>query len=203
MSYPNQRTSFVKEPICFNVKPTKYPIVIDTGASISVSPHQDDFVDGISTSIIQDLKGLDHSTKVQGMGMVEWTVYDLHTFIREIWTIAFYVLDATIRLFSPQAYFLEGSGRGHLHCDKDRSLLLQNKDNPLEFPCDAISNLPFMLPITKMNLAHGSSPTPSHSIVELTNKNNILFSQPETLMGLMTVADEVNQNLTTTQKELL
>jgi hypothetical protein len=119
MSYPNQETNFAREHICLNVRPKNNPIVIDIWASISVSPHQDDFVDGISTSSIQDLKGLNQSTKVEGMGMVEWTVYDVNNSIRKIRTVAFYVLDATIRLFSAQTYVLEGGERGHLHCDRD------------------------------------------------------------------------------------
>jgi hypothetical protein len=41
-----------------------YPIVIDTGASISVTPNASDFVRGISTSSLPELRGLNHTSKV-------------------------------------------------------------------------------------------------------------------------------------------
>ncbi|KAI2505065.1 hypothetical protein MHU86_9341 [Fragilaria crotonensis] len=151
MSYPNDSGPRTTKPTCLHTTPSDYPIVIDTGASISVSPNINDFVDGISEANVHDLKGLNHSTsKVHGMGMVEWTIYDVYHSVQTIRTMAFYVPDATIRLFSPQTYFFEGGGRGHLlHCDKDQAILLLNNGDKLTFPYNCGTILPFMLPATK------------------------------------------------------
>ena len=207
MTYPDDvsdlRTGAAPSALSTTLSPTDYPIVIDTGASISVSPNLSDFVDGVSEAHVQDLKGLNHTTKVCGMGMVEWTVYDVRDSIRTIRTMAFYVPDATIRLFSPQTYFHEGGETGHLHCDKDRAVLRLNDEFELIFPYNFETNLPFMLPATHMSMKSCACPKREKATVGLTYEDVTLFSDPDALMGLMTVADEANQNLTATQKELL
>ena len=205
MSYPNDSGSHTTKPTCLHTTPSDYPIVIDTGASISVSPNINDFVDGISEANVHDLKGLNHSTKVHGMGMVEWTIYDVYHSVKTIRTMAFYVPDATIRLFSPQTYFFEGGGRGHLHCDKDQAILLLHNGDKLTFPYNCETNLPFMLPATKTKSKKHSLtfPTSERAVAGLTHADVTSFSDPDSLMSLMTVADEANQNLTAAQKELL
>ena len=204
MSYPGEAAIQANEPTCFHTTPTDYPIVIDTGASISVSPNIEDFVDGISDANVKDVRGLNHSTTVHGMGMVEWTVYDVHHSVKTIRTMAFYVPDATIRLFSPQTYFLEGDDdRAHLFCDKDQTILTLHNGEQLVFPYNWETNLPFMLPATQMHKAHTSTRRREPPKVGLTHDDIMLFADPDALMGLMTVADEANQNLTATQKELL
>ena len=82
-----------------------YPIVIDTGASLSVTPNISDFVDGLVNGNLPDLRGLNHTTMVAGAGLVEWTVFDIHNRVQTIRTWAFYVPDANIRLFSPSLTF--------------------------------------------------------------------------------------------------
>jgi hypothetical protein len=69
--------------------------------SISVAPHRIYFVNGITTSNVQDLKGLNLCTIVEGMGMVEWTVSDVQNSIKIFLTMAFDDPDETIQLFSP------------------------------------------------------------------------------------------------------
>lgn len=72
------------------VHPT-YPI-------ITISLNISDFVDVISESSVPDLKGLSHSTQVKNMGIVEWTVYNVHHSAKTIWMLAFCVPDARITL---------------------------------------------------------------------------------------------------------
>ena len=78
-----------------------YPIVIDTGASVSVTPNASDFVGGFAIDNLPDLQEVNHISKVAGTGLVEWSIYDVHGRIRKIRTRTFYVPDATIQLFSP------------------------------------------------------------------------------------------------------
>jgi hypothetical protein len=205
MVYPNEdaRLRTNEQPMENVTASTDYPIVIDTGASISVSPVLNDFVEGISDTNVCDLKGLNHSTEVRGMGMVEWTIYDVHNKVKTIQTLAFYAPDATIRLFSPQTYFSEGGEKGFLHCDKDRTALGMHDGFELVFPYNCETNLPFMLPATHMNHHHNCTHKQNKCTVGLTRSDIGLFSDPDALMGLMTVADKANQNLTAAQKELL
>ena len=79
------------------------PIVIDSGASISLTANYNNFVGPICPVTITELRGLSHTTKVHGVGKVEWTVRDMFGAMRTIKTQAYYIPDATVRLFSPQA----------------------------------------------------------------------------------------------------
>ena len=48
-----------------------HPIVIDTGASVSVTPNPDDFVEGIRSTNMTELKGLNDVTVVRGLRTCE------------------------------------------------------------------------------------------------------------------------------------
>jgi hypothetical protein len=81
------------------------PIVIDTGASVSVTPVLTDFIGPLRPCATANLKGLSGSTEVIGEGTVNWLVRDMFGNKRKIRTTAYYVPEASIRLFSPQTYF--------------------------------------------------------------------------------------------------
>ena len=83
------------------------PIVIDSGASCSLTPNKHDFIGDIRPATINELCGLSNTTKVLGIGTVEWTIRDVFGAIRTLKTEAYYVPEANIRLFSPQTYFHE------------------------------------------------------------------------------------------------
>ena len=185
-----------------------YPIVIDTGASISVTPNAADFVNGISTSNLPELRGLNHTSKVAGTGLVEWTIFDVHNRVQKIQAWAFYVPDATIRLFSPQSYFQEQGG-GELRCTRHETILTLANGESLVFPYNPNTNLPFMLPTAgrsdlepTIQSDAGSRCGHQHT-VGLDRSDADLFASPDELFELMSVADETNQNLTQSQKELL
>jgi len=164
------------------------PIVIDTGGSKSVTPDRDDFIGEIRMADISDLQGLSASTAVIGIGTVRWTIRDVFGSVRTIETEAYYVPSAAIRLFSPQKYFQEQQA-GSLWCDAKRSVLTLADGSALEFPYNSGSNLPLMLPdkITQMGL---------------TFEDSQLFESIGT-SEFVTVADDVNENIPASQKELL
>jgi hypothetical protein len=185
-------TTLVNQPDAHDNQPLlelDYPIVIDTGASVSVTPNPDDFTEGIRTSTMTELKGLNDVTTVQGYGPVNWTIYDSNDVVRTIRTTAFYVPEASIRLFSPQSYFQEVNG-GSLLVDKDKAIL-STRDGDLVFPHNCCMNLPLMLPAS-----HKQSKTVG---VFREDIQELLVSTA----SMMSVADETNQNITATQKELL
>jgi hypothetical protein len=46
-------------------------------------------------------------------------IYSVNNRVNKMHTVAYYILDATICLFSCQTFFLEDKGHGQLCCDKD------------------------------------------------------------------------------------
>ena len=83
------------------------PIVIDSGASKSLTPNLQDFVGPIQPAEISSLNGLSGTTAVRGFGTVQWMVRDDMGVARTIKTKAYYVPEASICLFSPQTFFQE------------------------------------------------------------------------------------------------
>jgi hypothetical protein len=96
------------------------PIVIDTGASISILGEKADFRNGIKdvNPKLQIHHGLNHSIQVKGIGTVHWKLKDQLGQIAIIETTAYYIPDVQVCLFSPQLYFIEEQG-GELRMTKD------------------------------------------------------------------------------------
>ena len=77
-----------------------FPIVIDSGASVSVSPCEEDFNEGIKSANDFKLSGLAYDICVKGMGWVQWRVIDLNKQVASIDTIAYFFTKAGVQLFS-------------------------------------------------------------------------------------------------------
>ena len=127
------------------------PIVIDSGASCSLTPNKHDFIGDIRPATIHELCGLSNTTKVLGVGTVEWTIRDVFGAIRTLQTEAYYVPEATIRLFSPQTYFHEQQ-KGQLVLDHSSTMLSLADGSTLVFPYNSQNNLPLMLPSPSHNV---------------------------------------------------
>jgi hypothetical protein len=56
---------------CYNV-----PVVIDTGASFSITPFEEDFVSPLEQADTNAMHDLADSVLVKGVGWVEWTIRD-------------------------------------------------------------------------------------------------------------------------------
>ena len=81
---------------------SEIPIIIDTGASISLTPVISDFIGNIEPADLDSLQGLSSKTQVCGQGTVQWKVQDMFGMVRALTTKAYYVPEASIRLMSPQ-----------------------------------------------------------------------------------------------------
>jgi len=180
------RKRSVYYPTCLH----EMPIVLDSGASTALSPIRSDFINELTPPPIRELTGISGKATMEGIGTVEWTIYDLFGTTRTIRTKACYVPSAGIRLFSPQAYFQE-HGEGKYMMTQDRSILTLADGTDLEFPYNQASNLPLMLPTSSMATAG------------LTFSDRQYLSNPPLLSSFLSVADETNQNITASQKELL
>jgi hypothetical protein len=193
---PNELVELTRRrSVYFTNRAEELPIVIDTGASLSLTPVRSDFVGEIHSCDTRDLQGISSSTKVVGKGLVEWTVRDVFGVIRRIRTEAYYVPDASIRLFSPQKYFQEQEA-GEYVCDSKRATLKLADGSTLEFPFNRGSNLPLMLP--DVNKSPVGLSFEEQNAMFARDANNMFISRAD-----LSVADETNQNLTASQRELL
>ena len=105
------------------------PIVIDTGASRSITPRREDFISFEKYS--SKIEGIGSSTKVAGKGYVRWKITDQHDRTNEIVTFAYYIPSASIRLYSPQSHFAE-SKSGKLTCTWNEVRLYLPDASPIE-----------------------------------------------------------------------
>jgi hypothetical protein len=114
------------------------PIVIDTGASCTITPSLSDFTSKPTkpdTAILGSLTTV--QTKVSGQGPIEWDIEDV---LKKLRTTSYYVPE----LFSPQAYF-KANPVGSLTLNNDGIFLHMPCGTDLKFPIQPGSNLPIML----------------------------------------------------------
>ena len=164
------------------------PIIIDTGASISLTPVITDFVGDIEPADLDSLQGLSSKTKVCGQGIIHWKIQDIFGMVRTISIEDYYVPEASIRLMSPKQYFQE-SKSGHAVFDGGVMVIhLPLDKHIMKFPFHNRNNLPFML----LN-DHPSLLPISESDI------NLLC---DVLSVLTSISEQTNQNLTMAQNEL-
>jgi hypothetical protein len=168
-------------------KPDNLPVVLDTGASTSLTPVLTDFIGPLIPAPIDEIRGLTATTRVIGKGTVQWVLRDYWNVTGVIKTTAYYVPDASIRLFSPQSFFQEHSNSGRCVIQGQKTTMELPDKTVLEFPYNPMSNLPLMLP---------------DSTVPVGLERAALASFAAST-SLLSVTDQTNQNLRPAQKELL
>ena len=184
-------------------KPSKVetPIVLDTGASFSVTPHVSDFITPIQPADLTTLNSLDGKISVHGTGQVEWVIQDQNDVKRIVRTTALFIPSAGVRLFSPQSFFMENEA-GSLTCTHDLCVLEVPDGTKLEFPWQPKSNLPIMLTESMLSKRVETS-TPAHKVLNLDvgawKGNQDDYPREPTPSVLL----PNNLNLTGSQKELL
>jgi hypothetical protein len=178
----------VSDSFGFLTKPDDLPIVLDTGASTTLTLILSDFIGPLEPAPLSEIRGLTATTKVVGRGKVQWTIRDYWNVTGVIETDASYVPDASICLFSPQYYFQEYQHSGGCIIQGMKTTLELPNATVLEFPYNPGSNLPLMLPDQPVSAGLGCAD---------------LASFLSTLSTLLSVTDQTNQNLRPAQKELL
>ncbi len=165
------------------------PIVLDTGASFSLTPVKSDFVTSIRPCDIKSMTGITDSVRVEGIGEVEWPIRDMNGKPGLIRVQAYYIPQATIRLFSPQSYFQKHSS-GSCYFDAKVTKLTQNDGSVLTFEYNRESNLPLLWPAD----------------TSLQVNERVFVMGPlgqRALEAKLSLLDASNRNLTNEQKELL
>ena len=95
-------------------------IIFDSGASITISPHKEDFIDlDTSEKAIRHLsvQAVNSKVKVAGVGTIRLMVYTDTGYARYIETKAFWCPDATITLFRVIRYCYETRDGAEFKCD--------------------------------------------------------------------------------------
>jgi hypothetical protein len=142
-TFDNNDSNSIPE-IYISTNNKELPIVIDTGASSSITPIATDFTTEIAKADLQELKQVNGTTAVCGQGTVLWPIEDVDGVRRSITTDAYYVPDAGIRLFSPQDYIRKNK-TAKLVCNCDGICFTLKCGTVLRFPFNKSNNLPFML----------------------------------------------------------
>ncbi len=90
-----------------------FKFIWDTGASYTVSPHIEDFVNGIKPLHPPiELDGLSTGLNIQGQGLVVWIVTAKDGTHIVLTVDAYYAPGASMRLFSPQSYLQQCKKNG-------------------------------------------------------------------------------------------
>ena len=172
------------------------PVVIDTGASGSITPLGSDFVDGIiNKADLKELKQVNGSTDVCGQGLVNWEIEDVNGIQRCIQTEAYYVPDAGIRLFSPQVYIGKNT-TANLIINNTGILFTLKCGTIMTFPFNKSNNLPFML--TKRSLKDRKHSHLTTSVLSSVSKGTFSSSFID-----RSVFNRDNFNMNPAQQELL
>ena len=196
-------------------KPNELPIVIDTGASCSITPVHSDFISTILPSDVPALNNISGTTSVVGQGMIEWRIQDAKGIVRPIQTTAYYVPKATIRLFSPQVYIKnDTSGTSEMLLQRTGIHLVLSCGTRLFFPINSNSNLPLMLTEAALNKSNKQGTftmfhlQDSYSFQPSTDRVNLQLLTDQLSIFQSTILDKSllsrdNINLSPGSKELL
>ncbi len=76
------------------------PLIIDTGASVCISPHREDFVTYHGSSM--QIKALSNTNMVAGEGMLQWKVRGTNGDVITLELPGYHIPAASVRLLSPQ-----------------------------------------------------------------------------------------------------
>ena len=174
-------------------KPEELPIVIDTGASCSLTPIHSDFIGTIEPANIPSLNNISGKTTVVGQGQIEWKIQDVNGVVKPINTTAYYVPSATIRLFSPQVYIADDKSKTSQMTLKDGSIILiLSCGTRLKFPISRGSNLPIMLTEAALNRGNKNGTFTTFHIQDQTS-----FQPSADRMNLQLLTDQLSVYQTT------
>ena len=116
------------------------PLIIDSGASISICGDKDAFVTKLQT-LGTDLQSLTGKVETGGKGIVRWNMRDDYGVSHEVLTTAFYVPGARVNLMSPQTYFKEIKG-GKFIITSESAKFYFADGSPLTIDYHPASNIP-------------------------------------------------------------
>ncbi len=103
VTIPLHRTivSTIDAPFCLSSKIVPSNVIIDTGALVCISPHQQsDFVTYASSKM--KIKVLLSSNRVAGEGLIRWSLHNANSIVLTIELMGYHIPTSDVRLLSPQ-----------------------------------------------------------------------------------------------------
>ncbi len=181
--------SSVEDPYCLCDQSVQTGIIIDSGASVCITPHRSDFINyKVSQMKKHDLLS---SNSVAGEGIIRWSMQDEHGDLVNIELLGYHIPNADMRLLSPQVLLktIGGYSKQAVH-GITVSLANGIKLSATFCPC---SNLPII------PLAHEASSKQCF----WTQAFGFLADSFQDLNLICNVLHQTNTNLSQSQKELL
>jgi hypothetical protein len=103
--------SLVDGATCYTTSTSDPPLIIDTGASVCISPVKSDFKTYHSSNM--RIKDLSSSNSVAGEGLLHWNVVDINKKQVTLILPGFHIPTAEVRLLSPQLLLTHSGGYSH------------------------------------------------------------------------------------------
>jgi hypothetical protein len=102
VTIPLHRTmvSTIDIPFCLSSKIVASNVIIDTGASVCISPHRSDFVTYASSKT--KIKDLSSSNRVAGEGLIRWSLHNANGTLVAIELMGYHIPNTDVRLLRPQ-----------------------------------------------------------------------------------------------------
>lgn len=153
MRYNDEKNSETPHPIRYDVplkcassdqnNMSQSTLIVDTGASVSFTFDESDFVGKIEEMPQQSAKGFVGEATIEGCGIVEWTVVDDKGITQCIQTVAVLVKNGERKLLSPQSYFqFQDSMDGYVKVTKDSVLFHSGRGWTMTRNLSARDNMP-------------------------------------------------------------
>ena len=166
-------------------KEATFPVIWDSGASISLSPSRADFVGPLEpSSLLRRVQGIGKSVAIKGEGHVAWSFLDTAGQLRTLKVPAYYVPGATARLLGTSS-LLQTYPNETITVEADHMALSAKKGTKklgtLIANVDPGTNLP----------------------TSLVYRYNVTVLAPQAYNVTLTEVSQANLNLTEPEKELL
>ena len=157
--------------------PSSFPLIVDSGASLAISPSESDFIGPITYySSDRSLGGMAGGIKIKGIGRVAWS-FKTEQGILTVHSKCYLVPNASARLLSPQRLFSSANNiNGRFSCMEKEASLEFDDVGSLHIEYDPNNHLPIAL------------------------AKNLSGTQAQINLAIL---NDENQNLTPSQKLLL
>jgi hypothetical protein len=175
----------------YNVKLQHIPLIVDSGASVCITPCKDDFKPGSYRHSKMKVWDLSSENTVDGEGIVQWPVKDKNGNTHVIELPGLHIESAGVRLLSPQVLNQRHQVSGKIENDGIH-LIGANADIIARY--NSVSNLP--------ELQLTDRPVTSSVWSDTFDEIALALRSPSTF-ALLNVVDSDNRNLSSAEKELL
>ena len=96
-------------PLCFSTSKMDSEVIVDTGASVWISPNRTDFTTYAPS--IMKIKDLSSTNTVAGEGLIRWDLQDESGYTVTVQAFGYHIPAAKVRLLSPQVLIQQDGGR--------------------------------------------------------------------------------------------